>query len=79
MQGKRRSVSRCVDGRLRLAAIPFDGQLLVTHQDALLVGGKVQAPAGFAEHVHFLDEELCERCSPKLCVEMCSGQRSRQF
>ncbi|MEI9976195.1 MAG: hypothetical protein WDO73_31590 [Ignavibacteriota bacterium] len=51
----------------------------MTHQDALLVGGKVQAPAGFAEHVHFLDEELCERCSPKLCVEMCSGQRSRQF
>ena len=27
-------------------AIPYDGQLLVTHQDALLIGGKVQAPAG---------------------------------
>jgi len=26
-------------------AIPFDGQLLVSHQDALLMGGKVQAPA----------------------------------
>ena len=25
--------------------IPFDGQLLVSHQDALLMGGKVQAPA----------------------------------
>ncbi len=25
--------------------IPFDGKLLVTHQDALLIGGKVQAPA----------------------------------
>ena len=27
-------------------AIPFDGQLLVSHQDALLMGGKVQAPPG---------------------------------
>ena len=34
-------------------AIPYDGQLLVSHQDALLMGGKVQAPAGFADHVRF--------------------------
>jgi hypothetical protein len=27
-------------------AVPFDGEFLVTHQDALLVGGKVQATAG---------------------------------
>jgi len=55
-------------------AIPFDGQLLVTHQDALLVGGKVQAPAGFADHVHFLEPYLCEACRTKQCLEMCSGQ-----
>jgi electron-transferring-flavoprotein dehydrogenase len=55
-------------------AIPFDGQLLITHQDALLVGGKVQAPAGFADHVHFRYPYLCEGCGAKLCIEMCSGQ-----
>ena len=55
-------------------AIPFDGQLLITHQDALLVGGKVQAPAGFADHVQFVDPDRCEDCATKLCVEMCSGQ-----
>ena len=35
--------------------IEFDGQLLVTQQDALLMGGKVQAPAGNADHVVFLE------------------------
>ena len=35
-------------------AIPYDGQLLVSHQDALLLGGKVQAPPGYADHVVFL-------------------------
>jgi electron-transferring-flavoprotein dehydrogenase len=55
-------------------AIPFDGQLLVSHQDALLMGGKVQAPAGFADHVRLLYPDFCERCVSKLCVEMCSGQ-----
>ncbi len=55
-------------------AIPFDGQLLITHQDALLVGGKVQAPAGFADHVQFEFPDFCERCGSKLCIEMCSGQ-----
>jgi len=54
--------------------IPFDGQLLVSHQDALLMGGKVQAPAGYADHVVFLYPELCERCGTKICIEMCSGQ-----
>jgi electron-transferring-flavoprotein dehydrogenase len=34
-------------------AVPFDGRLLVTHQDALLVGGKVQAAPGYADHVRF--------------------------
>jgi electron-transferring-flavoprotein dehydrogenase len=55
-------------------AIPFDGQLLVSHQDALLMGGKVQAPAGFANHVRFQFPDFCERCAAKLCIEMCSGQ-----
>jgi electron-transferring-flavoprotein dehydrogenase len=55
-------------------AIPYDGQLLISHQDALLIGGKVQAPPGFADHVRFVDPELCEQCATKVCIEMCSGQ-----
>jgi len=55
-------------------AIPFDGKLLVSHQDALLMGGKVQAPAGYADHVVFLYPELCEQCGTKICIEVCSGQ-----
>jgi electron-transferring-flavoprotein dehydrogenase len=54
--------------------ITCDGQLLVSHQDALLLGGKVQAPAGYADHVVFLHPELCERCGTKICIEVCSGQ-----
>jgi electron-transferring-flavoprotein dehydrogenase len=55
-------------------AIPYDGQLLVTHQDALLIGGKVQAPPGFADHVRFEYPDFCERCGSKACIEICSGQ-----
>lgn len=55
-------------------AIEHDGVLLVSHQDALLMGGKVQAAAGYADHVTFRDPEACRRCGTKLCVEMCSGQ-----
>ena len=54
--------------------IPFDGQLLVSHQDALLMGGKVQAPGGYADHVEFLYPELCQKCGAKICIEACSGQ-----
>lgn len=54
--------------------IPFDGQLLISHQDALLMGGSVQAPPGYADHVVFLNPQLCNHCEPKVCVEMCSGQ-----
>ncbi|MDR3748156.1 MAG: 4Fe-4S binding protein [Acidobacteriota bacterium] len=54
--------------------IPHDGTLLVSHQDVLLMGGKVQAPAGYADHVIFQDIEVCGRCGNRLCVEMCSGQ-----
>ena len=55
-------------------AIPYDGALLVSHQDALLVGGKVQAAAGYADHVIFHDPALCRDCQTKLCIEICSGQ-----
>ena len=54
--------------------IPFDGKLLVSQQDALLTGGSVQAPPGYANHVVFLRPDACTNCEPKLCVEMCSGQ-----
>jgi len=54
--------------------IPFDGRLLVTQQDALLMGGKVQAPPGFADHVVFRNRRICAACEEKTCVAMCSGQ-----
>lgn len=60
--------------RVGWPAIPYDGQLLVSHQDALLLGGKVQAPAGYADHVGFIFPNLCQKCGTKLCVEACSGQ-----
>ena len=55
-------------------AIEFDGKLLVSHQDALLMGGKVQAPGGYADHVVFLYPNLCETCGTRICVEVCSGE-----
>ncbi len=54
--------------------IEYDGRLLVSHQDALLMGGKVQAMPGFADHVVFRDAGLCIRCDDKTCIAMCSGQ-----
>ncbi|MGB7847016.1 MAG: hypothetical protein WBL63_15480 [Candidatus Acidiferrum sp.] len=54
--------------------IPLDGKLLVSQQDALLMGGSVQAPPGYANHVVFVRPGVCRACEPKLCVEMCSGQ-----
>jgi electron-transferring-flavoprotein dehydrogenase len=54
--------------------IPYDGELLMSHQDALLRGGKVQAPPGYADHVVFLYPELCEQCGTRICIELCSGQ-----
>ncbi|MFT3782047.1 MAG: 4Fe-4S ferredoxin [Nibricoccus sp.] len=55
-------------------AIPYDGKLLVSHQDALLMGGKVQAPAGYADHVVFSSVDVCAKCNQRTCVEVCSGQ-----
>ena len=54
--------------------VELDGKLLISHQDALLVGGKVQASPGFADHVVFLYPELCDTCETKICVEICSGE-----
>jgi electron-transferring-flavoprotein dehydrogenase len=55
-------------------AIPYDGRLLVSHQDVLLMGGKVQAPPSYGDHVVFLYPELCRKCGAKICIEACSGQ-----
>lgn len=60
--------------RLGWPEIQLDGKLLISHQDALLLGGKVQAPDGYADHVVFLDKSLCQRCGAKVCIEGCSGQ-----
>jgi electron-transferring-flavoprotein dehydrogenase len=55
-----------------------DGRLLVSQQDALLMGGKVQAAAGFADHVIFRDAKLCGECAERSCIAMCSGQAITQ-
>jgi electron-transferring-flavoprotein dehydrogenase len=60
--------------RVGWPAIPYDGRLLVSHQDALLMGGKVQAPAGYADHVVFLHPAVCQQCSVRICIDACSGQ-----
>ena len=54
--------------------IEYDGELLLSHQDALLIGGKVQAAPGFADHVCFVDPGACDTCESQICVAMCSGQ-----
>ena len=38
------------------------------------MGGKVQAAAGYADHVIFLYPDACRSCGEKVCVEMCSGR-----
>jgi len=58
--------------------IAFDGRLLITQQDALLIGGKVQAMPGFADHVVFRNPKLCAVCTEKTCIAMCSGQALTQ-
>jgi len=57
--------------------IELDGQLLVSQQDALLLGGKVQAPAGFADHVVFQRPAVCRACARKVCFEICSAEAIR--
>jgi electron-transferring-flavoprotein dehydrogenase len=58
-------------------AVPLDGSLLVSQQDALLVGGKVQAPPGYADHVVFARPERCAACLRKVCFEICSAEAIR--
>ena len=38
------------------------------------MGGKVQAPAGFRDHVTFRSEEACRTCGARTCIEICSGE-----
>lgn len=54
--------------------VEYDGQLLMSHQDALLMGGKVQGAIGYEDHVTFRDPSLCSACSARVCIEICSGQ-----
>ncbi|BDG05458.1 4Fe-4S ferredoxin [Anaeromyxobacter oryzae] len=57
--------------------VAHDGALLVSHQDALLMGGKVQAPSGYADHVVFRDPGVCRSCGARVCIEICSGEALR--
>ncbi|MDD5284497.1 MAG: hypothetical protein PHD54_01450 [Desulfuromonadaceae bacterium] len=68
------SLSDTVMDQLGWPQIPLDGKLLISQQDALLMGGKVQAAPGYADHVVVIDPKLCDSCCPQLCVEICSGQ-----
>ncbi|MDZ7721560.1 MAG: 4Fe-4S ferredoxin [candidate division KSB1 bacterium] len=71
---KGQSAADAVLTRAGWPEIPYDGELLMTHQDALFAGGKVQAPAGFKDHVTFIYPDICKTCEHKLCIENCSGQ-----
>jgi electron-transferring-flavoprotein dehydrogenase len=68
------SVHEALMERCGWPPIGYDGKLLVSQQDALLIGGKVQAPPGFSDHVVFLYPNLCEICGTRICVEICSGE-----
>ena len=60
--------------RVRLAGDPLRRPVARLAPGRLLLGGKVQAPPGYADHVVFLYPELCERCGTRICIELCSGQ-----
>jgi electron-transferring-flavoprotein dehydrogenase len=60
--------------RLGWPQIPYDGKLLISQQDALLLGGKVTANPGYEDHVGFKDTELCKKCESRVCVDACSGE-----
>ena len=60
--------------RLGWPSVSFDGKLLVSQQDALLIGGKVAANPGYEDHVKFKDPLLCMDCKARICIEACSGQ-----
>jgi electron-transferring-flavoprotein dehydrogenase len=73
-QAKGEALHDAIMDRIGWPKIEYDGTLLVSHQDALLLGGKVQAPHGYADHVIFVDPKTCQACREKICIEMCSGQ-----
>ena len=52
----------------------FGERPLVSHQDALLIGGKVQGSPGAEDHVRFLNRALCTECQSQVCAEICSGE-----
>ena len=71
---KARPVHEALMDRLGWPPVEADGKLLVSQQDALLLGGKVQAPPNYADHVVFADAGLCGTCGARVCIELCSGQ-----
>ena len=73
-QASGQSLASALLSRAGWPAIPYDGQLLVSQQDALLLGGKVQAPGGYADHVVFLEPAVCASCGSRTCIEICSAQ-----
>ncbi len=73
-QGSGQSLAGALLKRAGWPDIPYDGQLLVSQQDALLMGGKVQAPAGYADHVVFQQPAVCASCGSRTCIEICSAQ-----
>lgn len=60
--------------RMGWPQIPMDGKLLVSQQDALLLGGKVTANPGYEDHVRFKNTDLCKECESRVCIEACSGE-----
>ncbi|MDZ4801314.1 MAG: 4Fe-4S ferredoxin [Bryobacteraceae bacterium] len=69
-----RSMHDALMERAGWPTIPFDGQLLMSQQDALLLGGKVTAGAGLVDHVVFVEPKVCEVCRAQVCIEICSGE-----
>ncbi len=72
-----RSLHAALMERAGWPAIPFDGQLLISQQDALLLGGKVTAGMGIEDHISFIEPRVCESCRAQVCIEICSGEAIR--
>jgi electron-transferring-flavoprotein dehydrogenase len=78
--GRQRWASRLHDALLTVRGwpeIPFDGRLLVTQQDALLMGGKVQAMPGFADHVVFRNRGCASPARRRPASPCAPARRSR--
>ena len=58
-------------------AVPLDGKLLVTHQDALLMGGKVQAPRRLRRPRRLPPARAVPGLRRRVCVEICSAEALR--